>query len=72
MFTGSMHMIKYAIVIYRIHETILILISLKCYFSYHKKSILNLSRLLCVCEGGGGGGLVSKYFTIVQEIVWLF
>ena len=33
-----MHKVKYVIVIYKIHEKILILISLKCYFSYPEKT----------------------------------
>ena len=35
--------VKDIIVIFRKNETILILISLKCYFSHPEKSILNLS-----------------------------
>ena len=38
---GTIYLVKYVIVIYRINETILILISMKCYFSYPKKSITN-------------------------------
>ena len=37
--------VKDFIVIYRQNETILILISLKCYFTHPEKSILNLSFL---------------------------
>ena len=41
----------YVIVIYRIHETILILIKLKCYFSYPQKAILNLIKGCIVLLG---------------------
>ena len=64
-------MVKDIIVIYRKSETILILISLKRYFSHLETSILNLSLrhcnswplplprtvgLVCVCVCVGGGG----------------
>ena len=62
-------MVKDIIVVYRKNETILILISLKRYFSHLEKTILNLSLrhcnsrplplprtvgLVCVCVGCGG------------------
>ena len=43
MFNEAVHMVKYVIVINRLHEAILFLKSLKCYFSYLEKPLLNLS-----------------------------
>ena len=51
MVKATAYMVKNVIVLYRIHETIFILTSLKCYFSYPKNQYLSCNfgpRPICI------------------------